>query len=67
MEGPKPYTQITDLDSYITISGTIAFVNSFGYLNAELKPMMSFYLVMFAVYLSAGILWSLLLYRYRDQ
>lgn len=67
MEGPKPFALITELDSYVSISGTISFINSYGYLNAELKPMMTFYMVMFFVYLLVGIIWNFFLQKYRDQ
>ena len=47
-----------DIDkSNLEITGSISYINSYGYLNADEYPMMQLYLIAFAFYLGATCLW----------
>ena len=66
LEGPKPANLINSQDLYISISGNITFKNTFGYLNAELYPLLNFYIVSTILYLVLGIVWGILLKKYSE-
>lgn len=57
---------ITKDDVYITLSGNITFKNTFGYLNAELYPLLNFYITSTVVYVILGCIWGFLLKRYNE-
>jgi hypothetical protein len=48
------------------VSGNVTFRNSFGYLNAELYPLLNFYISMTIIYLILGSVWGYLLKRYNE-
>jgi hypothetical protein len=49
--------QVNLQKTHLKIAGTISYMNSYGYLNAEEYPMLRFYLMAFVFYLVASSLW----------
>ena len=42
---------------YLSVNGEIAYINTFGYLNAERYPMIAFYEVSLLVYVIICLVW----------
>ena len=66
MAGPKPANLITSNDTYISLSGTITFKNEFGYLNAELYPLLKFYMIIIVVYAVITTIWFYILKQFNE-
>ncbi len=54
-------------DSYVTVSGEITMTNTFGYLNAEQYPLLSFYIWITCAYLLGAAVWAFLCLKHRSQ
>ena len=51
----------------MSVNGEIVMVNSFGYLNAEQYPLLTFYVGMTLFYLVVAAGWGYLYWRHRTQ
>ena len=64
LAGPKANNLITTNDTYISLTGSVVFKNEFGYLNAELYPLVKFYLFAIIAFGLITVGWMYLLKEY---
>jgi hypothetical protein len=61
---PRPSHLINPDDLYLNISGSIEMINSFGYLNAEIYPLITYYLWMGLLLSFVGMLWTYVMLKH---
>ena len=71
--GDNDYEQLETMlrhgggDAFVEVSGEIEFSNSFGYLNAEYYPLLTFYPAMILTLMGVGAIWAFLCFKHRSQ
>lgn len=58
---------ISEDELFLNITGTIELINSFGYLNAEQYPLLTYYLWMGLIYGLIGMLWTYFMLHHKTQ
>lgn len=66
LSGPKPNHLITKSDTYVSLTGTVVFKNEFGFLNAELYPLVKYYMISMVIFGVITTVWCYLLKRYSE-
>jgi len=64
---PRLPHMIGEDDVYVNITGTIELKNSFGYLNAELYPLLGYFCWTGIVYTVIGAVWMFFVVKHFDQ
>ena len=61
-----PQTEEEMKSDYVELTGAVEFMNRFGYLNAEIYPLIKFYSITLVIYIIMFALWSFLLRKYNE-